>query len=112
MLQDRKCEIQDQNIAFALVAGDNYISFINHIGNYWNNTNRKAKVDESWTMCKYFIKIFSDGNDVVASNSTSMYQALLFDGLQEEGLVLNVLGLIMIFLAVIIPAVIACNQKK
>lgn len=41
-----------------------------------------------------------------------MFQAILFDGLQEEGLVLNVLGLIMIVLAVIIPAVIACNQKK
>ena len=55
---------------------------------------------------------FSDGNILVASNSTSMYQAILFNGLQEEGLVLNILGLIMILLSVIIPCVIACNQRK
>ena len=49
---------------------------------------------------------------MVASNSTSMFEALLYNGLQEEGLVLNILGLIMIILSVIIPVIIACNQRK
>ena len=49
---------------------------------------------------------------MVASNSTSMYEALLLNGLQEEGLILNILGLIMIILAIIIPIVISCNQNK
>ena len=57
-------------------------------------------------------ELFSEGNVVVASNSTSMYEALLLDGLQEEGLILNILGLIMIILAVIIPIVVSCNQNK
>ena len=55
---------------------------------------------------------FSEGNLVVASNSTSMYEALLFNGLQEEGLVVNLLGLIMILLSVMLPLIIACNQRK
>ena len=41
-----------------------------------------------------------------------MYEALLYNGLQDEGLVLNILGLIMIVLSVIIPVIIACNQRK
>ena len=49
---------------------------------------------------------------MVASNSTSMYEALLFNGLQEEGLVVNLLGLIMILLSIMLPLIIACNQRK
>ena len=41
-----------------------------------------------------------------------MYEALLFNGLQEEGLVVNLLGLIMILLSVMLPLIIACNQRK
>ena len=55
---------------------------------------------------------YSEGNTVVGSNSTSMYDALLFNGLQDEGLILNILGIILIFLAIIIPVALSCSHRN